>query len=82
VWADADADGDVDADDFGKFQLCYTGSDPEATMPSDPKCKCFDRPAPTTDNHVDNSDLIEFDKCATGADVPWSPSNPGPPCAP
>jgi hypothetical protein len=72
VWADADADGDVDAEDFAKFQRCYTG--PEASMSSDLKCKCFDRP--TSDNHVDNGDYLEFVNCETGAGVPWSPSFP------
>ncbi len=67
VWADADADGDVDADDFGRFQGCYTG--PDGPMPSDIECECFDR---DHDDHVDGADYLEFVRCTTGADVPWS----------
>ncbi len=65
-FADADADGDVDQDDFGTFQTCYTGA-PTSGVPAG--CECLNH---NGDQGIDGSDFAEFDKCYTGANVPWS----------
>ncbi len=69
VWADRDADGDVDADDFGGFQICYSG--PGGGVSG--TCKCFNR---DNDNDVDVDDLTAFTNCVTGANVPYGPGFP------
>jgi hypothetical protein len=77
-FADADQDDDVDMDDFGVFQACFTG--PSGTVPELPgyACTCFDRDA----NHViDQFDFQEFKNCVTGPDILWSVSPP-PACVP
>jgi hypothetical protein len=64
-FADADGDSDVDMDDFGAFQLCYTGANPGiGTL-----CGCFDR---QKDDDIDAVDFNAFIECATRANVPWS----------
>jgi len=65
-FADADHDGDVDQDDFGLFQTCYTGSD--GGVPAG--CDCLNR---NGDDAIDFQDLEEFSKCFTGANVPAVP---------
>lgn len=67
-FADADADGDVDANDFGAFQRCITGAHP-FTASTDSACLCYDRDGSAS---VDTADLTEFLKCVTGPDVPWT----------
>ena len=69
IWADADNDGDVDHDDFGVFQACYTGPG-FAISPNPPICVCFDRNA---DNRLTETDFNEFKNCVSGPAVPWSP---------
>ena len=64
-FADANFDGDVDQDDFGAFQLCYSG--PTGDVPTG--CACFDR---NKDGHVDGTDLTAFNNCWTGPDVQWT----------
>jgi hypothetical protein len=64
-FADADHDGDVDNDDFGVFQTCYTGSG--GGVPTG--CVCLDR---TGDGSIDSSDLTQFNRCYSGPNVPWS----------
>jgi hypothetical protein len=74
-FADADKDGDVDQEDFGQFQLCYTG---EASL-SEQACACFDVPtsdgqggtAPA-DQKINQADYLEFAKCITGPDVKFT----------
>jgi hypothetical protein len=66
-FADADGDQDVDMDDFGVFQTCYSGSDPRPSTPA--YCFCFDR---DTNSRIDETDFAAFTACATGAGVPWS----------
>jgi hypothetical protein len=66
-FADADGDNDVDADDFGALQACFTGEGP-ATVTGD--CRCFDR---EPDDDVDGDDYGAFDACSSGADVPVDP---------
>ncbi len=57
--ADADGDSDVDMDDFGKFQACYTG---QIDLISDNSCRCFDR---NSDNHIEEVDFNAFNTCAS-----------------
>lgn len=60
---DFDADGDVDQDDFGHFQSCYSGS---AVHQDDPACQNarFD-----DDLDVDLNDFHMFKACMSGADI-------------
>lgn len=69
-FADADGDHDVDQNDFGFFQRCYTGSgNTPAFNPTD--CFCFDR---DHDSDVDEFDLTPFTNCHTGTGVLWTPT--------
>jgi hypothetical protein len=69
-FADADADGDVDADDFGAFQRCFTGSGGTVVT----GCRCFDRPeGGSPDGDVDEDDYDRFTACQSGAAVPADP---------
>ena len=72
-FADAEKDGDVDQDDFGLFQVCWT--DLGGGVPTG--CECFNR---VDDNTIDINDFLEFAKCYTGANVPALP--PPAPCNP
>lgn len=63
-FGDMDYDRDVDAEDFGAFQVCLTAPDELIT---DPACWGADL---TGDGHVDAADLIIFEKCRTAAEVP------------
>ncbi len=85
-FADSDDDGDVDLDDFGVFQTCFTGA---TSGYLHPECRCLDRPIPQEgggflppDNRVDNSDLWEFTKCWTGPAILLDRTSPPPGCAP
>ncbi len=68
-WADADRDGDVDSDDYGNFQTCYTG----ATVGVPAGCTCLNR---INDTVVDSLDFDEFVKCRTGPEIPFNPASP------
>ncbi len=73
-WPDADLDGDVDQDDFARFQTCYGG--PGYPYPEEPgQCSCFDRDG---NGVVDKTDFAAFTACST------APGIAGPPvgCAP
>ncbi len=63
---DVDGDHDVDLNDFGDFQICYTGNFVEIT---DQSCRCFDSDG---DGHVGEFDFNAFKACAdtSGSDVP------------
>ncbi len=52
--ADLDGDGDVDLLDFGRFQLCFTGTD---GGPLEPECQCADF---DNDIDVDWQDFVVF----------------------
>jgi hypothetical protein len=66
-FADGDRDGDVDQEDFGRFQKCHTGTDGGVL----PGCGCFNRDA---DNDVDQDDLGAFENCASGPAVVADPT--------
>ena len=66
VWADFDNDGDVDQDDFGHFQICFSGNGIQYA----PGCAEADA---NGDDDVDALDLRWFLSCMAG------PHNP-PPC--
>ena len=68
-FADTDSDGDVDQSDFGVMQQCMgLTSDVPVSFTNIP-CACFD-----CDHNqiVDQEDVSEFKKCASGPDVPYS----------
>jgi hypothetical protein len=68
-FADADGDGDVDQDDFARFQICFTGDatgDPLGTFPPQ-NCECFDTDG---DGDVDGADFTAFQACASGPGIP------------
>ncbi|MBI4578379.1 MAG: hypothetical protein HY718_01660 [Planctomycetes bacterium] len=66
VWADADDDGDVDSVDFAMFQTCLSSC---GLIP--PTCVCFDHNA---DGLIDAADLLDFEQCAGGPNLPPDPS--------
>lgn len=75
-FADADRDHDVDQDDFGIWQQCFTGNRGTPQYPETIySCHCFDRD--TVPDGVDFDDLVEFENCRTGPGVPFDPDNPG-----
>lgn len=68
VTGDFDRDGDVDQEDFGRFQACLTGS----TIPlTDPDCLAADLDG---DSDVDQNDFRIFQGCMSGANVPADPA--------
>ena len=74
VFADADGDDDVDHDDFGAFQRCFTGI---GELFEDPACVCFDRdPANAPDGDIDQVDFDAFQDCATGPNVLLNVNSP------
>jgi len=76
IWADADHDGDVDQVDFGVFQRCYTGDIPPIPTIPEYACSCFDRVDSGEEDVVNQADLTEFEKCATGPGVLWTSCAP------
>ncbi len=61
---DFDEDGDVDQEDFGQFQVCYSG----AGIPqNDPTCDGADL---HQDGDVDRDDFAKFQQCISGPNVP------------
>ena len=65
---DVDDDGDVDQDDFGEFQACYSGS---GTAHDGYACWRMDA---DDDLDVDVDDLTVFEACASGPAVPADPA--------
>jgi len=63
VPADFDRDGDVDQEDFGRFQACLTGP----VSPADPDCAAADLDG---DGNVDGDDFRAFRSCLSGPNVP------------
>jgi len=66
-FADGDVDGDVDQDDFGLWQLCFTNVN--GGVPAG--CECCNQDG---DDDVDGDDFQLFHDCWTGPQVPWSPA--------
>lgn len=64
IKGDLDFDGDVDMDDFGLFQVCFTGS---GIVQSDPNCATSRL---DSDDDVDGADLAIFQSCLSGPNVP------------
>jgi len=60
---DADADGDVDQEDYAVFQACYTGADGTYDCPA---CRCMNS---DEDTDIDEDDYGPFEACASGPDV-------------
>ncbi|GMU20641.1 MAG: hypothetical protein AMXMBFR13_07380 [Phycisphaerae bacterium] len=68
--ADIDGDGDVDHEDYGRWQACYTGvGDPRRAYDS-ADCLCFDI---NKDNDVDEGDFAAFQACHSGPSITASP---------
>ena len=63
VSPDLNGDGDVDQEDFGHFQMCYSGS---GTPQNDPACleADFDE-----DADVDHDDFAVLQRCLSGAET-------------
>lgn len=57
---DMDHDGDVDQDDFGLFQACYSGAYVPQTAPDCQQARC------DVDSDVDQDDTAVFMGCITG----------------
>ncbi len=74
-FADADHDEDVDQDDFGRFQSCFTGPGGRAAS----GCECFDR---DSDDDIDQDDFVMFSNCGTGYLIPFDAAHPPPACMP
>lgn len=64
--SDLDGDGDVDVDDFGAFQLCYTGAGKISQFDA-ATCHCVDYDG---DMDVDDQDFAVFNGCSSRAGVP------------
>jgi hypothetical protein len=70
---DIDTDGDVDQDDFGGYQACYTGTN--GGVPVEPAyCFCLDA---DDDGDIDQADLTAFEACASGAEIAANPACDG-----
>ena len=70
-FADTDLDGDVDQDDFGVFQACFTGLGGGI----EPGCACYDRDNNGVgDGDVDQDDYGAFERCASGPAIAADPS--------
>lgn len=76
-FADTNTDGDVDQEDFGKFQECFSG-DRQPLNSEDGYCTCLDR---DLDGDVDQADFGAFQNCATGPGLIFD-ANVWPDCVP
>ena len=78
-FADADGDGDVDQEDLGIVQACYTGGTETVSQ----SCACYDHDSNGASNsHVDGDDLTAFSNCITGPGIDFDPLNPPADCRP
>jgi hypothetical protein len=67
VPGDFDRDGDVDQEDFGRFQVCFSGP----AVHWVPGCEANDL---DTDQDVDQSDFAVLHRCLSGPNVPADPN--------
>ncbi len=67
LFADMDSDHDVDLDDFGVFQRCYSGA--EAGVREN--CVCFDQDG---NGSIDAQDFAVFASCFSGPMIPFEPT--------
>ena len=72
VPGDMDRDGDVDMEDFGRFQACLSGLN---VPQNDPNCV---RAQLDSGSDVDRTDTILFINCLSGPHVPGATACPGP----
>jgi len=81
-FADGDADGDVDQQDFGLWQACFSGSG----ITHGAGCDCYDRNnvsgAQGGDGDIDANDFAWFENCFSGPTVPLDVENPPAGCVP
>ena len=70
---DFDEDGDVDQEDFGRFQACYTGPGVPQNAPN-----CFNAKL-DDDDDVDVGDFSVFQRCMTGEGILADPDCTLPP---
>jgi len=66
-FADADNDGDVDQEDFGVWQACFSGNGHTAPAGNAYPCSCFNRQG--GDSDVDDLDFVDFEACWSGPTV-------------
>lgn len=64
---DVDGDLDVDQEDFGTYQRCFTGPFGAYGLPA---CRCVDA---DVNGRVDLDDLAAFQNCASGPAIPANP---------
>jgi hypothetical protein len=65
---DFDRDGDVDLEDFGRFQACLSG---HLVPQNDPTCSWAKLAG---HNYVDQADMTRFRCCLRGANIPADPN--------
>lgn len=68
VPGDFDRDGDVDQSDFGRMQICLSGSSVPQLNPSCAAARL------DGDDDVDQADVTKLLNCMSGSDVPASPT--------
>ncbi len=78
-FADTDDDGDVDGNDFGVFQACYTGTSPPPGVFDAVRCSCFDR---DENQMINEFDFSAFRHCMTRSEVDLDTENPPEGCIP
>jgi len=66
--SDFDRDGDIDLEDFGRFQACLSGY---LVPQNDPACAWAKL---TGHNYVDHADMTLFQRCMSGANIPADPN--------
>lgn len=71
LWADFDADGDVDAADLDALESCVSG--PAIPHNGTPTCASADR---DHDGDVDQADFGQFQRCFGGPNLPPNPACP------
>lgn len=65
---DSDDDNDIDHDDFGGYQACFTAN---VQITLSDECRCYDWDG---NGFVDTGDLLKFVNCYSGPGVPLNPA--------